>query len=160
MERGPAYMSRTSLETIGFRYTGWAALNRDPAEDFVEFTCPHCGAKGSQGGPAAPVGISLQRRLRARFARRDDGLQGMPAFPASFAGGAAARSRTKHGGSRLYFQRTWKSRITEGRCCGRFHGGAKNLSPFRQSQLKRDSSLQRRTMQNSPLPDDCLNSAS
>jgi len=41
-------MSRNSLETIGFRYTGWAALNRDPADDLVEFTCPHCGTKGAK----------------------------------------------------------------------------------------------------------------
>jgi hypothetical protein len=39
-------MSRESLETIGVRYTAWAALNRDPLEDRVEFTCPQCGTKG------------------------------------------------------------------------------------------------------------------
>jgi hypothetical protein len=39
-------MSRNSLETIGVRYTGWAALNRDPLEDRVEYKCPHCGADG------------------------------------------------------------------------------------------------------------------
>ena len=37
---------KNSLETIGVRYTGWAALNRDPLEDHVEFTCPHCGVAG------------------------------------------------------------------------------------------------------------------
>ena len=37
---------KNSLETIGVRYTGWAALNRDPLEDRVEFTCPHCGLPG------------------------------------------------------------------------------------------------------------------
>ena len=41
-------MSRSSTETIGVRYTGWAALNRDPLEDLVEFTCPHCGAHGAK----------------------------------------------------------------------------------------------------------------
>jgi len=25
------------------RYTGWAALNRDPLGDKVEYTCPNCG---------------------------------------------------------------------------------------------------------------------
>jgi len=40
-------MSRSS-ETIGVRYTGWAALNRDPLEDPVEYTCPHCGARGAK----------------------------------------------------------------------------------------------------------------
>ena len=38
-------MSRSS-ETVGVRYTGWAALNRDPLDDRVEYTCPHCGTQG------------------------------------------------------------------------------------------------------------------
>lgn len=37
-------MSRPVFETVGVRYTGWAALHRDPLEDHVEFTCPNCGA--------------------------------------------------------------------------------------------------------------------
>ena len=41
-------MSRISTETVGVRYTGWAALNRDPLEDPVEYTCPHCGTKGTK----------------------------------------------------------------------------------------------------------------
>jgi hypothetical protein len=41
-------MSRISLDTVGVRYTGWAALNRDPQEDLVEFTCPHCGTHGTK----------------------------------------------------------------------------------------------------------------
>ena len=41
-------MSRSSSETIGVRYTGWAALNRDPLEDPVEYTCPHCGTRGAK----------------------------------------------------------------------------------------------------------------
>lgn len=41
-------MSRSSLETVGVRYTAWAALNRDPQEDLVEYTCPHCGVKGTK----------------------------------------------------------------------------------------------------------------
>jgi len=41
-------MSRTTLEAVGVRYTGWAALDRDPLEDQVEFTCPHCGARGAK----------------------------------------------------------------------------------------------------------------
>jgi hypothetical protein len=38
-------MDRRYVETIGARRTGWAALGRDPQEDKVEFTCPHCGAR-------------------------------------------------------------------------------------------------------------------
>ena len=41
-------MSRSYVETIGVRYTGWAALKRDPLEDLVEYTCPHCGAHGTK----------------------------------------------------------------------------------------------------------------
>jgi hypothetical protein len=41
-------MRRSSLETVGVRYTGWAALNRDPLEDVVEYTCPHCGTHGTK----------------------------------------------------------------------------------------------------------------
>jgi hypothetical protein len=40
--------NRSSVETVGVRYTGWAALNRDPLEDLVEYTCPHCGARGTK----------------------------------------------------------------------------------------------------------------
>lgn len=36
------------METVGIRYTGWLALNRDPQEDMVEYTCPHSGAKGDK----------------------------------------------------------------------------------------------------------------
>ncbi|HVB99811.1 MAG TPA: hypothetical protein VNJ12_10845 [Candidatus Dormibacteraeota bacterium] len=39
-------MSQHSIETVGVRYTGWAALDRDPQDDRVEFECPHCGAAG------------------------------------------------------------------------------------------------------------------
>ena len=58
-------MSRTSLETVGVRYTGWAALNRDPLDDHVDFTCPHCGAKGAKAA----------RRPRAAYHFTDGFLQ-------------------------------------------------------------------------------------
>lgn len=41
-------MSRHTEETVGVRYTGWAALNRDPQENIVEFACPHCGKRGTK----------------------------------------------------------------------------------------------------------------
>ncbi len=41
-------MEKEQKETIGVRYTGWAALNRDPLEDLVEFTCPQCGRQGTK----------------------------------------------------------------------------------------------------------------
>jgi peptide subunit release factor 1 (eRF1) len=41
-------MNRHTEETVGFRYTGWAALSRDPQDDRVEFVCPHCGERGEK----------------------------------------------------------------------------------------------------------------
>jgi len=49
MSKSEVYdMNRTSNETVGFRYTGRAALYRDPQEDRLEYTCPHCGAHGDK----------------------------------------------------------------------------------------------------------------
>jgi hypothetical protein len=52
-------------EIVGVRYTGWAALNRDPQDDSVEFVCPHCGRKGTK--PA--------RRARSEYHFTDGFLQ-------------------------------------------------------------------------------------
>jgi hypothetical protein len=41
-------MERHIPEVVGVRRTGWAALERDPQKDVVEFTCPHCGSKGQK----------------------------------------------------------------------------------------------------------------
>ena len=41
-------------ETIGIRYTGWAALGRDPQHDVVEFACPRCGQRGTKAARRAP----------------------------------------------------------------------------------------------------------
>jgi len=37
-------MERRIPEVVGVRRTGWAALDRDPQLDVIEFVCPHCGA--------------------------------------------------------------------------------------------------------------------
>ncbi len=58
-------MNRNSLEAIGVRYTGWAALNRDPQEDVVEFVCPHCGQQGTKSA----------RRARTQYHFTDGFLQ-------------------------------------------------------------------------------------
>ena len=52
-------MSRRNTETVGVRRTGWAALARNPQEDKVEFTCPHCGARGSK--------TARRERMQYRF---------------------------------------------------------------------------------------------
>lgn len=39
-------MERRYAEALGVRRTGWAALDRDPQEDSVEYVCPHCGSHG------------------------------------------------------------------------------------------------------------------
>ena len=41
-------MSHRSTETVGVRYTAWAALDRDPQDDRVEYVCPHCGTSGNK----------------------------------------------------------------------------------------------------------------
>jgi hypothetical protein len=41
-------MDRHNAETVGVRRTGWAALDRDPQQDIVEYVCPHCGAQGQK----------------------------------------------------------------------------------------------------------------
>jgi hypothetical protein len=41
-------MNKTKVETVGVRFTGRAALDRDPQDDRLEFTCPRCGAVGSK----------------------------------------------------------------------------------------------------------------
>ncbi len=58
-------MSRHPVETIGVRYTAWAALNRDPQQDAVEYVCPHCGHKG----------FKAARRERAKYQFTDGFLQ-------------------------------------------------------------------------------------
>lgn len=58
-------MSRRAVETLGVRYTGWAALDRDPQDDSVEFVCPHCGTAGRKAA----------RRPRADYRFTDGFLQ-------------------------------------------------------------------------------------
>jgi hypothetical protein len=41
-------MERRYPEVVGVRRTGWAALDRDPQEDRVEYVCPHCGTRGQK----------------------------------------------------------------------------------------------------------------
>jgi hypothetical protein len=41
-------MPHRSTETVGVRYTAWAALDRDPQDDRVEYVCPHCGTSGNK----------------------------------------------------------------------------------------------------------------
>ena len=57
-------MSRPE-ETVGVRYTGWAALDRDPQEDTLQFTCPRCGRRG----------LKSARRSRAEYHFTDGFVQ-------------------------------------------------------------------------------------
>ena len=41
-------MARQTVETIGLRRTGRAAIDRDPQEQRVEYVCPHCGMHGGK----------------------------------------------------------------------------------------------------------------
>ena len=56
-----------SPEVVGMRFTGWAALNRDPQDDRLEFTCPNCGAQGTK----------LARRPLANYHFTDGFVQDM-----------------------------------------------------------------------------------
>jgi NAD-dependent SIR2 family protein deacetylase len=58
-------MNRQNLETVGVRLTGWAALNRDPQTDTVEFVCPKCGTHGQKNA----------RRERTNYRFTDGFLQ-------------------------------------------------------------------------------------
>jgi len=58
-------MSLHSKEAVGVRYTGWAALDRDPQEDVVEYHCPYCGEPG----------IKSARRTRDQYHFTDGFLQ-------------------------------------------------------------------------------------
>lgn len=58
-------MLRRYPETVGVRRTGWAALDRDPQVDRVEFICPHCGTRGQKNA----------RRERALYRFTDGFLQ-------------------------------------------------------------------------------------
>ena len=41
-------MDKRYPEVVGVRRTAWAALDRDPQQDTVEFNCPHCGTQGQK----------------------------------------------------------------------------------------------------------------
>ena len=58
-------MNRRSTETLGVRYTGWAALDRDPQDDAVEYICQHCGTPGRKAA----------RRARADYRFTDGFVQ-------------------------------------------------------------------------------------
>src|SRR2546429_3085999 len=58
-------MDRRNVVTVGVRRTGWAALDRDPQQDTVEFICPHCGARDKKNA----------RRERALYRFTDGFLQ-------------------------------------------------------------------------------------
>jgi predicted RNA-binding Zn-ribbon protein involved in translation (DUF1610 family) len=58
-------MERRYLQAVGVRRTGWAALDRDPQEDRIEFHCPHCGTRGQKNA----------RRERTQYHFTDGFLQ-------------------------------------------------------------------------------------
>ena len=58
-------MSLHSKEAVGVRYTGWAALGRDPQEDTLEYNCPYCGEHGTKSA----------RRTRDQYHFTDGFLQ-------------------------------------------------------------------------------------
>lgn len=69
-------MDRHNPEVIGVRRTGWAALDRDPQKDTLEFVCPHCGTRGERKA----------RRERAQYHFTDGFLQDLQGEPAQCQG--------------------------------------------------------------------------
>ncbi len=47
-------MRLPSKEAVGIRYTGWAALGRDPQEDNLQYKCPYCGEQGVKTARRTP----------------------------------------------------------------------------------------------------------
>jgi len=76
-------MDGRNVETVGVRRTGWAALDRDPQRDTVEYTCPHCGVRGQKNA----------RRERAQYHFTDGFLQDLQ--------GEATRCRSCNGSFRV-----------------------------------------------------------
>lgn len=58
-------MSINSKDTLGVRYTGWAALHRDPQKDVLEYNCPYCRKPG----------IKVARRTHDQYHFTDGFLQ-------------------------------------------------------------------------------------
>ena len=52
-------MSKLSAETVGVRYTGWAALHRDPLEDRVEYTLPRLRRARREGSAKGTGRVSF-----------------------------------------------------------------------------------------------------
>jgi len=78
-------MSLPSKEAVGVRYTGWAALDRDPQEDLVEYNCPYCGERGMKSARRTTISITLPMGFY-----RICGAKWRRAIPAAF---VADRSR-------------------------------------------------------------------
>jgi len=59
-------MDRHNVETVGVRRTGWAALDRDPQQDTVEFIC-RTAARGTRRMPGASVRCIISRMVFCRI---------------------------------------------------------------------------------------------
>jgi len=84
-------MERRNVVTVGVRRTGWAALDRDPQQDTVEFICPHCGARDKKM-PGASARSIISQWLFAGFAGRNDAMPFVQTVAASCSDRDVARS--------------------------------------------------------------------
>ncbi len=61
-------MYRQIPEVVGMRLTGWAALDREPQEDVIEFRCHHCGAasqeRARRGRTESPITAGFMQDLQ------------------------------------------------------------------------------------------------
>src|SRR5580658_4134659 len=65
-------MEGRNVETIGVRRTGWAALDRDPQQDKVEFVCPYCGARDEKNARRERALYHFTGGLLGRIGRREE----------------------------------------------------------------------------------------
>ena len=96
----------SSKEAVGIRYTGWAALGRDPQEDTLEYTCPYCGEHGEKAARRTPDqyhftdGFLQDLQGKWRHAVRAGIRCGLLPWSCS-------TTRTKSAGSKAFSRTTW-----------------------------------------------------
>src|ERR1700722_15118715 len=99
-------MRLPSKEAVGVRYTGWAALGRDPQEDTLEYTCPYCGEHGEKAARRTPDQYHFTdgflQDLQGEMAACHSCRHSLRIAPV-----VRRTTQTRSAGSRAAFQTTW-----------------------------------------------------
>ena len=99
-------MRLPSKEAVGVRYTGWAALGRDPQEDTLEYTCPYCGEHGVKAAGALLTNTTL-RMDSCRTCKEKWRHAGHAGIRCGLRPWFCCTIRTRSAGSKAYFRMTW-----------------------------------------------------